>query len=212
MSAKADLVWLNGMELRELLEKFEAYLGENGMAVAPAIGGTYGHPYVIGCGGAALHATRTPWDVHILNVPLFSRLDWTIVREGIEWFRCAVYADKELPPFNKTCVRGGRVIRLVLNFDEEPNSWDLAQKPDEAARAVQKYHQIRKLCSVLGCDEVNGYSDSHFSGGTALTDDPDHIQKILRFAETGRNVLIVPMEEGRARRVGEHDWRKVIDK
>ena len=211
-SSRVELVWGDGTGLERVLKELEAFARAAGLCLGVAPGAPLGQPYTLGWRRQqhrlTLEYTCQPWEFHPLRDAAFRNLTWDFQAREIVWFRCCIFSS---PEESVSCLRDGKVSRLIVNFDEEPNSWDLSQKPEEAERAVRKYRQIQDLYVFLGCDEANGYSDSHYSAGTALTKDPEHIQKIFRFAKSGRNVLIVPMEEGRPRRVGETEWRRVAD-
>ncbi len=205
-SARAELCWEKGVELDVVLNRLESYMASVGLELGVKCGETYTFSWRRQ-GKTILECVQRPWEVQSLLDASFRNLTWSFC-SPVEstWFRCCIYS---APEEGLTCLAGEQVVRLMINFDEEPNSWTLT--PEEAKRAVSKYSQLRELHTHLGCDVVNGFSDSHYSGGTAFNQDPEHLQKIFRFAKKGRNVFIVPMEEGRARRVGELDWRRVDD-
>ena len=113
-------------------------------------------------------------------------------------------------------VRNGKLVRLVLAFDPDINPWVLA-RGDNAKHldlAIEKYHEMKALYELLGCDSVHGYSDSYGESYSNIFDDPGFDYKLFRFAKTGRQIILPPLEERRAMREGEGcaQWRLVIDR
>ncbi|HWQ93627.1 MAG TPA: hypothetical protein VN673_18340 [Clostridia bacterium] len=143
----------------------------------------------------------------LLGNPCARSLSWAYFLNELCWFGCNLWLNST-PDFS-TGVHDGKIIRMSMTFEEEMSSWALP--PEEVNRAVTKYAQLYELFNVLQCDEMAGYSDSHYCDGMVFEEDPDHMQKIFRFARTGRQILIIPMEEGRARRVGEETWQLIVD-
>jgi hypothetical protein len=212
MSSRSHLIWREGVELKPLLKVLHAYMANQGFTLTggrnPLTKADY--PYRLSWLNESGHLEQSNWEPSQgdpLREKAFRRLSWTFFsQDGDEWFVCSIFSDEEEGYFT---VRDEKLLRMCIAFDEEPSSWALTCR--EAEWAVRKYHQIYELYKLLNCDEVNGYSDNHYSAGTSFEEDPDHLQKIFRFAKKGRQILIAPMEEGRARRDGEDNWRVIID-
>jgi hypothetical protein len=221
MSAKAHLLWHKGRPLELVLPGLEAYDASHGLVPAGLGGLAFAdisvgpvNPYCLSWarpeGIAVSECVARPWDLRLLADPAFRRLSLELLRDRQHWYWVSFYSyPGEGSREAQTCIVDGKLARLIVSFDEEPNSWTLT--PEETQRAVRKYREIQELYEVLECDEVNGYSDTHYSAGTDMKEDPEHLQKIFRFARKGRQILTVPMEEGRVRRADEHDWRLVVD-
>lgn len=216
MSCSAKFSWDTGILLDEFIKHLTDFCRTNQMDIGkegrdPVFGGA---PFRVMYRDAGAGVRTQSFDANTFRAqnplasPDFSRVDWQLfhVLEQVTWFWCCIYCGLNEPIVH---VRDGKLFRTTFAFDEELNSWSLTV--EETRRAITKYRQIRELFTSFDCDEVAGFSDSHDAAGTASETDPEHRQKIFRFAKAGRQIFICPMEEGRARRQFEYDWQRVVD-
>jgi hypothetical protein len=115
-------------------------------------------------------------------------------------------------PYN--AFKNDKVIRVAVSMPEDFMPRRFMGKPDVLRGAIENYHLLKHLMLELECDSIDGNSDGFDRGIYEGDPDPGFEGKLFRFAKTGRQILIMPLEERREVRKEELDsgsWRNVID-
>lgn len=218
MSTTVEFRWFRGIALEPLLKGLEKYAVSQGLSLtgkngrnprySPPLGE---QPYRISWStGHQAHCeeTRDPWASEPLAKPAFRRLAWEFFSSTeSEWFWCNIFwspeEDAAYPHLSRKCIDEGKVIRLLMSFDEEISSRSLSV--EQVGRSTKKYQQLKELFELLDADVVCAWADRFWGGYETEKDDPNFDHQIFRFAKKGRQFLFRPFEEGRAPQLGESD-------
>ena len=115
-------------------------------------------------------------------------------------------------PYNS--FKNDKVIRIAVSMPEDFMPRRFMGKPAVLRGAIENYHLLKRMMLELECDSIDGNSDGFDKGVYDGDPDPGFEGKLFRFAKTGRQILIVPLEERRDVREEEFEsdsWRHVVD-
>lgn len=161
-------------------------------------------------GGFESYYVKNPWrrNSNLLRSG-FRHLSATYFNiDGDEWFSVSTsIGEGGGCPYNG--VKNGGLILLRIILNEEIIR--VAHSPKDAAKMISIYAQCKELFTLLNCDAVDCYSEGF--GSLYWPDpDPDHENKVFRFAKNGRQVRVQMFEDGLP--IISRDkttWREVID-
>jgi hypothetical protein len=212
-----SLNWEKGIELEELLTKIHHYFHDKGFQLqAP---GDIAHRMALSYtvpGGTLRCEIFFPLHRFQLDPLCCVRLSWGYVHPELvpaKFFMSFGLHRGENEADTANCYRGRLVVRLVCSIDEDLTPWYLKHHPQHLDSAITKYHFLKQLFHDLDCDSVDGFSEKYDRGVYHPGDpDPGFEGRIFRFAKTGRQILIQPLEERRTMRDDEGEtWRVVTD-
>jgi len=133
----------------------------------------------------------------------FGSLNWQLYDpNGKAWFWFNI---------NQEGVADGKVNKLTIAFDGDFQQWPSPAEERQIALLIAKYRQLQELFRGLNADVLCGWTDRFMGGYKPPELDPSCENQVFRFAKTGRQILVAPMEEGRVRRDGEDNWRIIVD-
>lgn len=216
MSTRADFWWKEGVELEGVLKGSEAYLSQQGLLLVGNAGRNPRYTPPLGLKPYRLQWNRQeepgyeessePWMLKPLEHPDFGRLSWEIFDSDDQvWFFCNIVRNTEEeavdPDPSWKFVKDGKLIKICVSFPEEISSSSLT--PEQVARGVKKYRQLKELFGRLNADVLRAWADRFGPGVTLERYDPNFDAQIFRLAKTGPQFLFRPFEENRGVRPGE---------
>jgi hypothetical protein len=216
MSTRVDFCWAGGAQLETLLEKLESYLTTRGLSLMGRNGRNPHYPAPLGEKPYQLWwsaetsprvvESQEPWLLQPITNPAFRRLTWEFFDSADRvWFWCSISRNPEEeatdPDPSWRSVIDGKLVKMRITFDEELR----ARSDDEEwrRRFLQKYQQVKELFHLLDADLVRAWSDRYWGGFETEKDDPDFNHQVFRFAKSGRQFFLAPLEQGRVPRPDE---------
>lgn len=115
-------------------------------------------------------------------------------------------------PYN--AFKNDKVVRVAASMPEDFMPRRFMGKPDVLRGVIDNYHLLKRMMLELDCDSIDGNSDGFDKGVYEGDPDPGFEGKLFRFAKTGRQILIMPLEERRdvyEEELENDSWRHVAD-
>ena len=209
--------WKNGVELDWLVAKIKNhFVSPEYRLMDVPVAYHFGLGYRVP-GGVLYCKVRFPLIGLKLNLENLQKLSWQCVKEGkgeAHDLNFNIHRGETDGEY-MDCVKNGRIIKLVLSFEPDLNPLRLREGDvhlEKLGFAIERYFFIRFMYEYLECDSVDGNSDSFEEWYPLDPPGPTFEHTLFRFARTGRQIFLQPLEERRAMRPDEEKtFRRIVD-